>query len=320
MAIAVSNILRSVYRSQRADIDKLNILTMCRNNEKYIALLAQTQHNFYIHNTHVWNTSIEKRPSNVYTFLDNFEPIDYIICYDRAEQYEEALIISRQLHVPIITVDMCSRPLIRPHHLLEHMNPVDTNQLNRNVSLQICNSKHIATSWNTNIPSITIPIGININKFQNQKLDQTIISMDNNTIPQVGMAIAKQIQNLYNVIPTDHENLDDIAVNKTRYFINTNRSITIKTLEAMAARNVVICMRNVDTENFISDKKTGILINTLEDLPQTIALLENSNDIRTKISEQAHQKIVLEHSMENFLTQWSFAFNMVKSVFYNHPT
>ena len=49
MTIApVNNILRSISKA-RSDSDiELNILTVCRNNEKYIALLAQTKHNFYI--------------------------------------------------------------------------------------------------------------------------------------------------------------------------------------------------------------------------------------------------------------------------------
>ena len=44
----VDNILRSIQRAQSSDVGKLNILTICKNNEKYINLLCQTNHNFYI--------------------------------------------------------------------------------------------------------------------------------------------------------------------------------------------------------------------------------------------------------------------------------
>jgi len=319
MVTTVNNILRSIHRAQSSEIDKLNILTICRNTEKYIGLLCQTQHNFYIPAQQPWNDAIEKRPSNLYTLLQDSEPLDYIICYDRAEQYEEALQMSRKLHVPIILVDMCSQFLVRPHHLLEDMKVVDSNTLNRNVILQIYSNNHIGMSWSNSTPSITIPIGINVHKFQNQQLDQTLISMDNNTIPQVGAHVAKHIRALYPILPTDHDNIEDITFNKTRYFINTNKSITVKTLEAMAAGNVVICMKNRDTENFIKDQETGILINEVEELPTIIQFLEKENNIRTKISQQARQKIILEHSLETFLTKWVVAFNMVKSAFYNHP-
>ena len=130
--------------------------------------------------------------------------------------------------------------------------------------------------------------------------------MDNNTIPQVGAQISINLNN-YQIIPTDHQNLDDISVNKTKYFINTNKTITVKTLEAMCAENVVICLKNMDTENFIKHKETGILIETLEE----------SNDLRIKISQQARDKIIKEHSLDKFLTQWSLAFNMIWSVFYS---
>ena len=140
--------------------------------------------------------------------------------------------------------------------------------------------------------------------------------MDNNTIPQVGAQISINLNN-YQIIPTDHQNLDDISVNKTKYFINTNKTITVKTLEAMCAENVVICLKNMDTENFIKHKETGILIDNLEELPKVIQTLEESNDLRIKISQQARDKIIKEHSLDKFLTQWSLAFNMIWSVFYS---
>ena len=110
MTIApVNNILRSISKA-RSDSDiKLNILTACRNNEKYIALLAQTKHNFYILKEHKWNHLIEQCPSNVQTLNEWSEPLDYIICYDRAEQYDEMSSMSQRLHVPIILIDMCSK-------------------------------------------------------------------------------------------------------------------------------------------------------------------------------------------------------------------
>ena len=73
MTIApVNNILRSISKA-RSDSDiKLNILTACRNNEKYIALLSQTKHNFYILKEHKWNHLIETCPSNVQTLNEHY--------------------------------------------------------------------------------------------------------------------------------------------------------------------------------------------------------------------------------------------------------
>ena len=150
MTIApVNNILRSISKA-RSDSDiKLNILTACRNNEKYIALLAQTKHNFYILKEHKWNPLIEQCPSNVQTLNEWSEPLDYIICYDRAEQYDEMSIMSQRLHVPIILVDMCSKTMIRPQHLLEKMYDVNLDHLNRTANLQVYSNEYIQQSWDS---------------------------------------------------------------------------------------------------------------------------------------------------------------------------
>ena len=319
MTIApVNNILRSISKA-RSDSDiELNILTACRNNEKYIALLAQTKHNFYILKEHKWNHLIEKCPSNVQALNEWSEPLDYIVCYDRAEQYDEMSSMSQRLHVPIILIDMCSRTMIRPQHILEKMHDINLDHLNRTTNLQVYRNEHIQQSWATyNGASVIIPIGINIDKFKNEESAETYISIDNNTVAQVGAQIATQVQDLFPILPTDHDNLQNITINKSRYFINTNKSITIKTLEAMSAENVVICLNTPDISNFITNRETGVLIDTMNDLRSTLIWLEKDNDTRLKIAQEARQKIVSEHSMQQFIDKWSHAFNSIKSSFYN---
>ena len=319
MTIApVNNILRSISKA-RSDSDiELNILTACRNNEKYIALLAQTKHNFYILKEHKWNHLIEKCPSNVQTLNEWSEPLDYIVCYDRAEQYDEMSSISQQLHVPIILVDMCCKTMIRPQHLLEQMHNINLDHLNRTANLQVYSNEYIQQSWDSyNGASVIIPIGINIDKFKNEESAETYISIDNNTVAQVGAQIATQVQDLFPILPTDHDNLQNITINKSRYFINTNKSITIKTLEAMSAENVVICLNTPDISNFITNRETGVLIDTMNDLRSTLIWLEKDNDTRLKIAQQARQKIASDHLMQQFIDKWSSAFSIIKSSFYN---
>ena len=319
MTIApVNNILRSISKARSGSDTKLNILTACRNNEKYIALLSQTKHNFYILKEHKWNHLIETCPSNVQTLNEWSEPLDYIVCYDRAEQYDEMSSISQRLHVPIILVDMCSKTMIRPQHLVEQMHNINLDRLNRTANLQVYSNEHIQQSWATyNGASVIIPIGINSDKFKNEESAETCIAIDNNTIAQVGAQIATQVQDLFPILPTDHDNLQNITTNQSRYFINTNKSITIKTLEAMSAENVVICLKTPDTSNFITNRETGVLIDTIDDLRNTLVWLEKDSDTRLKIAQQARQKIVSDHSMQQFIDKWSHAFNSIKSSFYN---
>lgn len=315
---AINNILRSIHRIQDPNVERFNILTVCINSEKYINLLAQTGHNFYILPQHSWNNLIEAQPSNVQTLQEISEPLDYIVCYNRAEQYDEMKQVSLQLHVPIIFVDMCSKPMIRPQHILEIMNPIDTNVLNRPSILHIYNDKHIQQSWQYTGASLIIPMGIDINKFTNQSSTEQYISLDNNTEPKVGGRIVAATQNLYPVLPTDHDDTT-ISVNQSRYFINTYKNITVKTLEAMAAENIVICLKNDDTSSFIQHQHTGILIDTIDELSNILTWLEQDKELRITIAKNARQKIIADHTMESFIQKWNIAFNMLKSTFYT-PT
>jgi glycosyltransferase involved in cell wall biosynthesis len=297
----------------------LRIVTICHNTEKYISLLAQTQHDFYILPQTPWNHLIEQCPSNVHTLIHTSPPMDYIICYDRAEQYDRAVIIARQLHIPIIIVDMCSKQMIRSQHLLEQMNIIDLERLNRKAEVYIYNDQHIQQSWalDANGISLVIPLGIDIEKFKTQDPNRSGITLDNNTAPQVGSILAARINNSHAIIPTDHDN-QTITVNTTKYFINTYKNITIKTLEAMAAENVVICLNTPDTSNYIEHQKTGWLLNDLNDLPNALAELEQNDELRIAIAQQARQKIISEHSLETFTSKWIKVLNIVKTVIY-HP-
>jgi len=324
-AFPINNIIRSVDRVQDPK-SKLHILTMCKNDEKYISLLAQTKHNFYILPHTPWNSLIEDRPSNVYPLTPLSPPIDYVICYDRAEQYDEILILTKQFQVPLILVDMCSKSLIRPQHLLEAMHDIDLNHFNRKATLHVYSDTHIAQSWTTDGIDLSqiIPIGIDIDKFQNMERDlypiaiKTGIALDNNTVPHVGAILGSVINNIQPIFPTDHEN-KTITVNTTKYFINTSKHITIKTLEAMAAESIAICLNTPDTANCIQHQETGWLLNDLNELPNALTSLENSDELRIKIATQARQHIIANHSLKKFVSQWLESLNMLRGAIY-HPT
>lgn len=309
--------MRSAYRASTSFVDRYNILTICRNNEKYISLLCHLPHDFYILNEHPWNALIAKRPENVYTLTSHTTPLDFIICYDRAEQYAEAQNIAKHHHIPIVLVDMCSETLIRPQHILEALQVRDPQMLYRKPAIRICNSNHIQESWNHDSIDLMIPMGIDNDQFKSlRSSEDSLIALDNNTASVVGAEIANRLENKYTILPTDHENPDDITLTKTKYFINTHNSVTVKLLEAMAAQNIIISLRNADTENLIEHSKTGMLIDNLEQLPTTIELLENSPDMCEQISHAARQYIIANHDLDTFVNKWLSVLTMMKSTFY----
>ena len=84
----------------------------------------------------------------------------------------------------------------------------------------------------------------------------------------------------------------------------------------MAAANVVICIKNEDTETIIEHDKTGILIDNLDSLPETIERLEKSKDLKSKIGNAARKKVISECSLEDFISKWTNVFTMIKASFY----
>ena len=333
MSSNVTNILRSVYRMNMDSTEPLNILSICNNNEKYLSLLCQTQHNFYVINDQVWNASIEMRPSNLFTATVS-TALDFVVCYDRAEQYAEAQNLARHLHIPIILVDMCSEELLKPHNILEDLAVHNISTLYRKPAIRICNSNYIRNSWNKESVSITVPLGVDTNRFQIvggfgktqgeiglPSIHTTAsITIDNNTAPQVGGEIARKLQNKYKILLTDKPEHDSPSVIQTQYFVNTNKTITVKLLEAMSAGNLVICLKNKEMENFIDNSKTGILINSLDELPATIESLEKNQKKKIQIAYNAREKIIKENSLDAFIKKWLLVFPMIKSSFYTPDT
>ena len=315
--IAVNNIIRSVQRITDTSTNRFNVLTICRNNEKYINLLCQVPHNWYVLGNHPWNSLIAERPTNLFTLSSHSSPLDCIVCYDRAEQYEEAQNIASQFHIPIVLVDMCSQSLIRPHNIVETLQPRNPASLYRKPAVNISGSNNMHESWNKDTVCVVIPIGIDTNIYKpEQDLDEVLISIDNNVNSQVGAEISNRLAG-YKILPTDHEDIaTSITVNKTHYFINTQSTVTIKTLEAMAAANVVICMKNQDTETIIEHDKTGILIDNLDSLSPTVEYLEKSKDLKSKIGNAARKKVIAEHPLKDFISKWTNVFTMIKASFY----
>ena len=84
----------------------------------------------------------------------------------------------------------------------------------------------------------------------------------------------------------------------------------------MAAANVVICIKNQDTETIIEHDKTGILIDNLDSLAPTIEYLEKSKDLKSKIGNAARKKVIAEHPLKDFISKWTNVFTMIKASFY----
>ena len=85
----------------------------------------------------------------------------------------------------------------------------------------------------------------------------------------------------------------------------------------MSAETVVIALKNPDTESVIDHLSTGILIETLDEIPAVLNMLETDPDgLRFKIGKLARKKIISEHPLDEFVNRWNKVFEKIRPSFY----
>ena len=165
----------------------------------------------------------------------------------------------------------------------------------------------------------TIVIGVDVNKFNSiNPKNKKGIALDNNIPAQIGAVVASYVNNTHDILPTDRDDTNTPIVNTTKYFINPYKHITVKTLEAMAAENVVIALNTPDIASIITHQKTGWLLHSLDDLPAALVLLEQNQNLQQTIAQNARQKIVKDHSLDKFISRWQNTLQAIRMTIY-HP-
>jgi len=329
----MQNVINSVKRIHSTD--KLNILTNCHGNEKYISLLCKSGHNFYIWDEvggSQWNDLVEKRPSNLTTIAPQSRMVtcmDAIMCHDRTEQYDHISAIAQKLCLPIIIVDHCSKELIRPHNVLESVNAhVDVLQ-NRKADV-VVSCDEASNDWHSGEAlHVTIPTSVDLNRFKKEtkrrdgnkffesSLTPTRIGFDNNIPRPVGDTIFNGIVPSYSILPTDCDIEEKEVIYQTsNYFINPYKNITVKVIEAMATENVVISLDTVNTRQFFTDGIDGILVNSIHEIRGRIEELDNSETKRKEIGLAARKKVERIGEQGNFISKWEFVFDFIRNHFY----
>lgn len=329
----LGNIIRSVWR--RSENGPLNILLIAENNEKYMSLICQTAHNFYLWspNGPSWKNAIERKPENLQEISPDWPTscIDMIICNDRLEQYDAAVSLASRFHLPIVLIDHCSRSVIRPLNAFNRAHVDNPELLNKNPNVIVPTSEHISLSWPTSKIRLVIPIGIDIEKFSipdsrsynaafGPSLTERRVVFDNNTAPQVGEEIFRTFgDSIYTVIPTDSDIVDKERIyQQGDYFINSQNHVTVKMLEAMACGNIPICFSHPDLVELIENGVDGFIVDQSQEIQPLLERLDRlSEEERSQMSENARAKVVSTQStMEAFISKWESVFNYMRSQYH----
>jgi|7_EtaG_2_1085326.scaffolds.fasta_scaffold00081_31 hypothetical protein len=336
----IENAIRSVLR--RTLDDPLNVLIVDGNNEKYISLLCQAPHNFYLWES-PWNDEVEKRPDNLQLIGPQWPTsyFDMIICNDRLDQYNQAVSLAQQLHLPIVLIDHCSSNVVKAADVFSKTTVQDPRSLHKNPTATISASEHINQSWPGGRLRLIIPPSIDVERFCIQRertvnkkigtdLTERRIVFDNSVSPQAAQIIFGAFkEKSYTVIPTDSPITDKQEIyQQGDYFIHPYNNVTIKLLEAMACGNIPVCFNTPDIVEFIENNSDGFVINGLEDIVPTFSHLDELSDSeRTQMSQNARNKAVSALvPEEDFASKWTSVFNYMKGQYYtaepfsSHPS
>ena len=331
----VENIIRSACR--KLDDVSLNILVISENNEKYMSLVCQTGHNFYLWaaDNRSWDSRAEKKPENLQV-IDADWPTTYfdmIICNDRLEQYDLAVSLAHKFHLPVLLIDHCSSDVIKPLHALTRVDMESPQtQLVKNPAVTVPVSEQVSLSWPTAKLRLVIPPAIDTNKFCipdkrpsaadfGANLTQRRIVLDNQIPPEVAESIFGAFgDTTYSVIPTDSDIGEKEKIYaEGDYFINSQNYVTVKMLESMACGNIPICFSTPDLVGFIENGVNGFIVENSNDIaPLLLRLDKMSEEERSQISNNARKKIVSESYItnEDFISKWKNVLNYMKSQYY----
>ena len=328
----MKNIINSVLRS--GGDEKLNIVTLCEHDEKYISLLCQTGHNFYIptgETSSRWVSETCPAPPNLHILgekSDTPPSFDFIVCHDRLENYDQAMSLSSLMHLPIILVDHCVAPKKTP--VGGNFSIGDPERLSRFPDITVSLSSEISNGWEKNGLDLVVPIGIDTERFSpaesrssnnifNEKLSPKRVVFDNAVTQSVAATIFSALgRSEHSVLPTDSDILQKEEIYREGdYFVNSWATVTVKLLEAMACGNVPICFRTPDTESFIDHGKDGYLVESPLDLASLVAHLDENPSISKEVGQRARQKIIDNHSIDSFLSKWSHVLSYMRSQFYS---
>ena len=312
------NIIRSATRGSK---DRLKCLSVCRENEKYLATLSDINCDIYIllaDGLSGWKPTISKMPQNVFALSNAVEHsglvgFDFIMCHGRLHEFDFVYSLSNALHLPLVTVDHVSENVKQKLPFSASAKVEIDHVLPRVGDINISNSNEIKDSWKTSTYgiSITIPPYVSAKNIDNEKQHKVII--DNN-LPANFTGQVEALSNEFDCAVRFGEGAEE-DISKFKFYVNTWNNIDNKTLEAMACGCVTMSPRSPETEIVITDGENGLLFEDIDDLRRIIK--ECLEDKHQHISSNARQFILDNHSnKEEFDKKWNQVLSFISNSFF----
>jgi len=323
MSSAVNSIIRAATRQNG---EPLNIL-LFTTSEEYESLLCKTNHNFFALNLRQerWRNDVALIPEN-YTEINKIKgngiTFDLILCLGRKKHLKECVVISKELHIPLVIVEQ------------EYPDKYNNEKISGDINIFVTHEQ--AKSWGFKENEYTI-INNAINQHlysYNENKSKTILTAINSWKRKGnshGFGIYwKLFHNIKLPIKIIGHNpgiskhihwQDEIEeFNKASIYINPTLSVPQPTqvLKAMYTGAVVIALDNCEINKVITHKKTGLLVD--EKYPEYLLkyaeiYIKNKEWFRT-IGIRANKQILLNHSVEQFVSNWNQIFSQATNIVY----
>ena len=323
----VSSITRqSVHKSG----DPLNILSF-DTHEPYQTSLAKTNHNFYsfaAKGIRVWNQKGYALPENYVQYDGRVESkqiplhVDYdlILSQNKFGQFQIADKISRQLHIPMVSLEhTLPIPGWEPakfHHL---------KQMRGCINVFISDYSLGAWGWEDADDVRIIHHGIDTELFNNTKSERTphVLSVVNDWRNrdyccnfQGWQRITQQLpvkvwgDNPGLSVPTNSQEHMAREMNSSLVFLNTSTVSPIPTslLEAMSCGCACVSMATCMIPDIIKQGVNGFISNNESELRGYVQVLLNDTALAKKLGLEARKTVQSMFAVDAFVDNWNEVF------------
>jgi hypothetical protein len=313
--------------------EKYNILTF-PTHERYETQLCKTGHNFYsfsMDGQKEWNAEQTKPPANYYILPKNelpaFTEIDMVLVQSKFWQFQIAAQILETLPVPMIVLEH-TLPTPRTH------NPEQIDQMRQMTGhVNIFISKFSQQQWNINsINNYVLHHGIDSETFKPLDIPKenhilTVANDFKNRDFCLNYAGWERITNGMNVRLVGSKNGEGSIVcdsaedmvkeyNKCKIYLNTTTlsPIPMSLLEAMACGCAVVSTATCMIPEIIKNGENGFISNDESEIKNMIDTLQNNDELRKTMGENARSTITKHFSETAFINNWNEVFKQVYEV------
>tara|TARA_R110000868_G_scaffold18531_11_gene81371 strand:+ start:6696 stop:7700 length:1005 start_codon:yes stop_codon:yes gene_type:complete len=313
--------------------EKYNILTF-PTHERYETQLCKTGHNFFsfsMDGQKEWDLKQTKPPENYYILPKNelpaFAEIDMVLVQSKFWQFQIAAQILESLPVPMIVLEHTL-----PTPTTQNLDQIQTmRQMVGHVNIFI--SKFSQQQWNINsLNNYVIHHGIDSEVFKPLDVEKedhilTVANDFKNRDFCLNYGGWERITNGMNVRLVGSkngegsivcENTEDIVkeYNKCKIYLNTTTlsPIPMSLLEAMACGCAVVSTATCMIPDIIQNGVNGFISNDETELKNMIRNLEQDDELRKTIGENARKTIQQHFSEKLFTNNWNEVFTQVYEV------